>query len=83
MKIVLKLFASLGPYLPVGSKANMTEVDVEEGSTPEDVLSQFDVPAEKVHLVMVNGVYVYPSERNSLALTSGDALAVWPPVAGG
>jgi sulfur carrier protein ThiS len=35
------------------------------------------------HLVLVNGAYVPPGERARLALRDGDALAIWPPVAGG
>jgi hypothetical protein len=33
--------------------------------------------------VLVNGVFVPPRERESLRLAPGDALAIWPPVAGG
>ncbi|MGB9149478.1 MAG: MoaD/ThiS family protein, partial [Burkholderiales bacterium] len=38
---------------------------------------------EWVHLVLLNGVYVYPPERQTTRLRDGDALAIWPPIAGG
>jgi len=41
------------------------------------------VPAEHCHLVLVNGVFISPSERGSRRLSEGDHLAIWPPVAGG
>ncbi|HVS27470.1 MAG TPA: MoaD/ThiS family protein [Burkholderiales bacterium] len=36
-----------------------------------------------MHLVLVNGFYVYPTERTTRNLKDGDVLAIWPPIAGG
>jgi molybdopterin converting factor small subunit len=83
MRITLKLFATLGRYLPDGAKANAVAVDVPAGSTAHDVLDRFDVPREKVHLVLLNGVYLDLAARDATAIEPGDALAAWPPVAGG
>ena len=47
------------------------------------VIEQYKVPAEKAHLVLVNGVYCAPSDRDQNKLKEGDILAIWPPVAGG
>jgi molybdopterin converting factor small subunit len=33
--------------------------------------------------VLVNGVYIDPSDRAQRVLQSGEVLAIWPPVAGG
>ncbi len=83
MKITVKLFAMLGKYLPPGSTRNQTEVEVADGTTPEAVAESLGLPKEQCHLVLVNGVYVEPSRRAEHPLGEGDALAIWPPVAGG
>jgi molybdopterin converting factor small subunit len=41
------------------------------------------VPRKLSHLVLVNGVYAHPDERDTAILKDGDTLAIWPPVAGG
>ncbi|NQV47819.1 MAG: MoaD/ThiS family protein [Rhodospirillaceae bacterium] len=83
MKITLKLFASLGKFLPEGTTGNETEIEITKGYTLEQVLEEHGVPPEHCHLVLVNGHYVGPSERAAMKMKEGDALAVWPPVAGG
>ncbi len=83
MKVTLKLYAVLGQYLPEHAKKNEAEVEAEEGLGIEGLLNDYGVPPENCHLVLVNGHYVAPSERADKILKDGDALAVWPPVAGG
>lgn len=83
MKITLKLFATLGTYLPQQRQGNLVEVEVPDGTTPDALIERFGVPDEMVHLVLLNGVYLDADRRASHALESGDTVAVWPPVAGG
>jgi molybdopterin converting factor small subunit len=83
MTITLKLFATLGQFLPAGARANAVMADVPEGASAHQVLDQFQVPRDGVHLVLLNGVYLDPAARDGTALEPGDVLAVWPPVAGG
>ena len=83
MKINLKLYAVLGQYLPDHAKKNEAEVEVEDDVALTAVLDSYGVPPENCHLVLVNGHYVAPSERTDKVMEEGDALAVWPPVAGG
>lgn len=83
MRIRLKLFAHLGRHLPPGAAQNSVEVEVPEAATPHQVMDLYRVPRDQAHLVVVNGVFVLPHQRNSLALSDGDTLALWPPVAGG
>jgi sulfur carrier protein ThiS len=56
---------------------------VAEGSTIGDIIELFKIPSKSAHLVMVNGVYIKPEERNQYVLKANDALAICPPVAGG
>jgi len=83
MRITLKLFATLGQYLPSDARGNVVEVDVPDGATAHEVLDRFSVPLDKVHLVLLNGVYLDARARDERRIRSNDALAVWPPVAGG
>jgi sulfur carrier protein ThiS len=83
MRITLKLFATLGQYLPAEARSNTVEIDVPEGATAHQVLGQFGIPPEKAHLVLLNGVYLDARARDEPRIQSHDALAVWPPVAGG
>ena len=83
MVIRVKLYALLDKYLPDGSIKNEIDLTVTEGMTPTAVIAKLNMPPEICHLVLINGVYVAPSERDNVRLTEGDALAIWPPVAGG
>ena len=82
MTLTLKLFASLASYLPPGAERNQALIEVPEGTTPLQVLERYRVPTAEVHLVLVNGVFLPPSQRTR-ALEAGDELAIWPAVAGG
>jgi len=83
MRVQLKLFATLSDFLPPGAARNAVDVEVPEGATPHQVMDLYRVPRGQAHLVVVNGMFVPPQERDSLALAEGDDLALWPPVAGG
>ena len=54
-----------------------------KGRRRKTVFAKFNLPRQYCSIVLVNGVYVEPSERGSLALGENDTLAIWPPVAGG
>ena len=83
MRITFKLYATLQEYLPEDAVKNSISIDVPEDISAYQVIDQFKVPREKAHLVLVNGVYIYPDQRNEPILKENDTLAVWPPVAGG
>ena len=83
MVIRVKLYALLDKYLPDGSIKNEVDLTVTDGMTPTAVIAKLNMPPEICHLVLINGVYVAPSERDNVRLTEGDALAIWPPIAGG
>lgn len=84
MQITLKLFASLASYLPPNKKNGIeADIDVDEGCTIGDMINRFNIPSKSAHLVMVNGVYIKPTQRDEYVLKENDALAICPPVAGG
>ncbi len=83
MQVKLKLFASLGKFLPAGAVRNVVTLDIEENTPIWSLLDRFNVPRSACHLVLVNGVFRPPEDRDVVTLQEGDELAVWPPIAGG
>lgn len=85
MRIGLKLMATLAHLMPPGEKiANRVDIECDEGVSLNDLVRKFNVPPELAHLVLINGVYVDPQDREKSGLiTESDVVAIWPPVAGG
>ncbi len=77
--------ATIAHLMPPGEKiANRIDIEVDEGVTLEDIITRFKVAPELAHLVLVNGVYIEPHERETSGLIKeNDVVAIWPPVAGG
>lgn len=83
IRITLKLFATLGDYLPPGSRNNQVDLDIGASETVQQILDRHKLPARLTHLVLINGIYIPPAARGGRRLDPGDQLAVWPPIAGG
>lgn len=83
MNVTLKLYASLGAFLPPGAARNQADVEVQDGTSVRGLLDRYNVPPEMCHLVLLNGIFQPPARRGDVILNAGDAVAVWPPVAGG
>ena len=48
-----------------------------EDATPNQVIDRYQVPRKMAHLVLVNGLYVDPGQRDAGGLRDGDVLAIW------
>ncbi len=83
MQVTVKLFASLGAYLPPGAKRHAMQMEVADDTTVGELLQQLNLPDELTHLVLLNGSYVEPQKRQQTSLSPGDEFAIFPPVAGG
>jgi hypothetical protein len=55
MRVTLKLFASLGSYLPAGARDNSIRIEAERGATPLSLMRELSLPPGLCHLVLVNG----------------------------
>ncbi|NWF55410.1 MAG: MoaD/ThiS family protein [Syntrophaceae bacterium] len=79
MKIELRLYASLGRYLPEEKDGNSCVVEVEPGTTIRDLFLRFQIPAEARKIIFLNGIHAQGDE----VLKNGDRVGAFPPVAGG
>ena len=84
MQVTFKLFATLTDHLPPEARrSNQVALDLAVGTTVTQAIAPFALPAKLVHLVLVNGHFISPEERERHVLQEGDVLAIWPPIAGG
>ena len=84
MTITLKLFASLAAHLPAEARSShAVDLDVSPGTTILDVIRSRGIPEAICAIVLVDGQWVARPDRATRALSAGQVLAIWPPVAGG
>jgi sulfur carrier protein ThiS len=83
MRVQLELYASLMKHLPPEAQRHRVSAEVPAGTTAVQLLNRYRVPLKQAHLVLRNGVYLDPAQREQTPLEEGDVIAVWPPVAGG
>jgi sulfur carrier protein ThiS len=79
VRVEVQLFATLAAFLPPLSREGAATLEVPPGTTVHDVLKRLGIPAEIERVALVNGGEATP-ER---ALSSGDVVTVFPPLAGG
>jgi sulfur-carrier protein len=77
--VEVRLFATLAQFLPPGSKAGTAVLDLPEGTTIADVTQRLGIPPGLDRIVLLNGTDVEGDAR----LRDGDAIDVFPPLAGG
>ena len=79
MRIQVRLFATLARYLPDDNDAGAACLDVAEGSTVADVVRALGIPLVLSRVVLVNDRDADDDRR----LAAGDAVTLFPPLAGG
>lgn len=79
MKVEVRLFATLQPYLPAGADGDGISLDLPAGATVRDVVESLKIPADLACLTVVNG----RDADLDQVLAPGDELAMFPPLAGG
>ena len=58
-------------------------VELEDGATPDDLLTALDLPADEPYMTLINGVSVAPGRRAATRLVEGDKVIVFRPLKGG
>lgn len=83
MRITVKLFAGFRRYLPEGTGLEGLTMEIDNSITVNRLLEYFQIPIAGAHLVLINGNFIEPENRNRPVFNDNDILAVWPAVAGG
>ena len=72
--IEVRFFATLR-----SGRGKITEISAGEVSTAGDILRRFDIPAEEVAILLINGFHSKPGDP----VKDGDIISLFPPVGGG
>ncbi len=83
MHITVRTGGLLGQYLPTGSERNQADLEVEEGTTPLDVMTLLGMPGDRTYMVVLNGAAISKVARAQRRLAENDNLAILPPLKGG
>jgi len=79
MKVRLKLLATYRKYLPAEAEGSSYEMEVEPGTTVDDLIATLPVPGGDASVVLVNGRGPQPGQ----VLHEGDVVCLFPAIAGG
>jgi thiamine biosynthesis protein ThiS len=69
--------------MPPGGARDRVEIDVEEGTTPFEVMQRLGFPESRTYLVILNDDLIPKAERSVRTLSENDELAILPPLKGG
>ena len=72
--IEVRFFATLRQ-----GRRKIAEIAAEEVSTALDIFRRFDIPAEEVSILLINGFHSKPENP----VKDGDVVSLFPPVGGG
>jgi molybdopterin converting factor small subunit len=79
INVEVRLYATLRKYYPKSNKSESLKVSLKKGVTLQHIYDRLNISIEDVKIVMVNG----RAQNHGYALSDGDRIAIFPPVAGG
>jgi molybdopterin converting factor small subunit len=79
MKIEIALYATLSQYLPPGAANRKAVIEVRDGVTVREVMTQLGIPQDLPNILLVNG----RQAPEHTVLKDGETLSIFPPLAGG
>ncbi len=79
MKISVGLNASLRRFIPDGAEGSPFALEVPAGATAAEVMQRLGIPADRTHVVTVDGTQV----ETSTVIAEGQEVSFFPPLAGG
>ena len=72
--IEVRFFATLRE-----GRGKIAEIGAEEASTAGELIRRFEIPAEEVSILLINGFHSKPEDP----VKDGDVISIFPPVGGG
>jgi molybdopterin converting factor small subunit len=79
VRVEVRLFATLGAYLPRGASRDSVVLDLPPGATVGVAMGALGIPGDLECLKVVNGLDAEPDHP----LADGDVVTVCPPLVGG
>ena len=79
MKVEIALYATLSKYLPPDAQNRKAVIEVKDGATVREVMTQLGIPSDLPNILLVNG----RQAPESTVLKDGETLSIFPPLAGG
>ncbi|NLI14130.1 MoaD/ThiS family protein [Pelotomaculum propionicicum] len=79
MKVEVRVFSGLESYIPGTTFGQIIPVPITEGLTGRELLTKLNIPEDKVHTFLVNGIH----KDFAVILNDGDRVSLFPAVAGG
>ncbi len=79
IEVELRLFGSLGRFLKDGQIDEKGLIQVNDGSTIEDIIKNLNIDRDETKIILVNG---RPCELDSV-LRDDDRVVIFPAVVGG
>jgi molybdopterin synthase sulfur carrier subunit len=79
VRVEVRLFATLAPFLPPESHEGAAVLDLPEGSTVRDVVRYLGIPTDMERVSLINGRDSAPETR----LCPDDVVTLFPPLMGG
>jgi sulfur carrier protein ThiS len=80
VRVAVRLFATLVRYRDGAAPGEPFDADLEDDATIGDLLDTLGIPAEEVHLTIVDGRVVHSAHHS---LRGATRVGLFPPVGGG
>ncbi|HHS98011.1 MAG TPA: MoaD/ThiS family protein [Chloroflexi bacterium] len=79
MRVYVKLLATYQKYLPPEAEGSTYPLEVEPGTTVEELVATLPIPGRDASVVLVNGRGPQPDQT----LREDDVVCLFPAIAGG
>lgn len=79
IRVNVRLFATLRRFFPDYDPEKGIDVNVEEGSTVQNLIQTLQLPEKEARVILING----KSKNQTDTITDGDQVNIFTPLGGG